>query len=167
MTILSSSHGISRPISSLSGRPALAVAIFLFLCSFALYAQVTSTIQGHLSDTSGGSVPKALVKVTNVNTGVSRTAYSAEDGYYRIPDLLAGSYEVRVEMVGFKTIVRSGIEVNAQTTTNLNFTLEVGEVTQTVDVTGEEPRWKPTRPGFPKCSRSMNCALCPPPAGGS
>ena len=114
----------------------------LFLLFFSVLdsglAQVTSTIQGHISDPTGASVPKALVKVTNEKTGVSRSAFSAEDGYYRIPDLLAGTYQVRVELSGFKAIEQSGIEVSAQSTTNLNLTLELGEVTQTIDITGEE-----------------------------
>ena len=114
----------------------------LFLLFFSVLdsglAQVTSTIQGHISDPTGASVPKALVKVTNEKTGVSRSAFSAEDGYYRIPDLLAGTYQVRVELSGFKAIEQSGIEVSAQSTTNLNLTLELGEVTQTINITGEE-----------------------------
>jgi hypothetical protein len=107
-------------------------------------AQVTSTIQGHISDSSGASVPKALVKATNEKTGVSRAAFSAEDGYYRIPDLLAGTYQVRVELSGFKAVEKSGIEVTAQSTTNLNITLEVGEVTQTIEVTGQETQVETT-----------------------
>src|SRR5262249_26232742 len=80
-----------------------------------LLAQViTSTIQGHLSDSTGASVPKALVKVTNESTGVSHTGFSADDGYYRIPDLLPGTYQVRVELSGFKTLVRTGVEVTNQ-----------------------------------------------------
>jgi len=65
------------------------LSIWLAVAGSLVLAQViTSTIQGHISDSSGASVPKALVKVTNESTGVSRTGYSAEDGYYRIPDLL-------------------------------------------------------------------------------
>jgi hypothetical protein len=144
MRISTISKRISPAIPSLRGTSAVTVAFFLFLLPSTLFAQGTSTIQGHLADPSGGSVPKAVVKVTNLKTGVSRSTHSAEDGYYRIPDLLVGTYEVRVEMVGFKTIVRTGIEVDAQSTTNLNFLLEVGEVTQTVNVTGEEPQVETT-----------------------
>jgi hypothetical protein len=89
-------------------------------------------------------VPKALVKATNDQTGVSRSAFSAEDGYYRIPDLLAGTYQVRVELSGFKTAVKSDVALTAQSITNLNFTLEVGEVTQTVTITSEEAQVETT-----------------------
>ncbi|PYV80933.1 MAG: hypothetical protein DMG05_30815, partial [Acidobacteria bacterium] len=111
----------------------LVLSVFLWTYSI---AQETSTIQGHIADSSGASVPKAQVKAT----GVSRTALSADDGYYRIVDLLAGSYQVRVEVSGFKTIVKSGVQLSARAITGLNFTLEVGEVSQTVDVTSEEPQ---------------------------
>jgi len=89
------------------------ISLLLLLTSIPLGAQVTSTIQGHISDTTGASVPKALVKATNESTGVSRSALSADDGYYRIPDLLAGTYRVRVELSGFKAVEKSGIEVTA------------------------------------------------------
>jgi hypothetical protein len=113
------------------------VCLVVLSASLAL-AQVTSTIQGHISDSTGASVPKALVKATNEQTGVSRTVYSADDGYYRIPDLLPGRYELRTELAGFKSVVKSGVEVASQSVEGLNFMLEVGEVTQTVTITGEE-----------------------------
>src|SRR5688572_25872493 len=60
----------------------------------AAQAQVTSIIQGRAIDPSGAVVPGVSVTVTNEATGVFRTSQSALDGYYRIPDLLAGSYEL-------------------------------------------------------------------------
>jgi Carboxypeptidase regulatory-like domain len=120
------------------------LALLFLAIAYPSEAQVTSVIQGHISDSTGASVPKALVKVTNERTGVSRTAFSAEDGYYRIPDLLAGTYQVRVELSGFKALEKSGIEVSAQSTTNLNLTLEVGEVTQTIEVTGQDTQVETT-----------------------
>ena len=62
-----------------------------------LAAQITSTIQGYVSDPGGASIPSATITATNEETGVARTLASSEDGYYRIPDLLAGTYQVRVE----------------------------------------------------------------------
>ena len=121
-------------------RLVVTISVVLLAASGLNLAQETSTIQGHISDSQGASVPKAQVKVTNESTGVSRSAFSAEDGYYRIPDLLPGIYEVRVELTGFKTIIRSSIEVTSKSVTGLNFTLEVGEMTQTVNVTSEEPQ---------------------------
>ncbi len=121
------------------------VLLLLLLTPSRVVTQViTSTIQGHVSDSSGASVPKALIKATNESTGVSRVVYSAEDGYYRVPDLLPGSYQVRVELSGFKALVKSGIEVTNQSTVNLNLTLEVGEVTETVNISAEEAQIETT-----------------------
>lgn len=103
----------------------------------ALRAQATGTIQGHVSDKTAASVPGATVTATNEATGVSRTVNTAEDGYYRLPDLLPGSYQIRVQLTGFKTFVRSGVEVGAQSTVGVNVTLQVGVLTETLTVTGE------------------------------
>ncbi|MBI1983656.1 MAG: TonB-dependent receptor, partial [Acidobacteria bacterium] len=84
-------------------------------------------------------MPGATVTATNEATGVARAATSAEDGYYRIADLLPGSYQIRVQMSGFKTFVRSGVEVGAQLTVGLNVTMEVGALTETLTVSGEAP----------------------------
>ena len=83
-------------------------------------AQVTSTIQGRITDPSGAVIAGSSVKVTNEATGVSRTGQTAADGYYRIPDLLAGKYEVRAEQAGFKTLIRRGIELNSQAVLSLD-----------------------------------------------
>ncbi len=119
-------------------RLVLIMAALTFCREVCLQAQETSIIQGHISDAQGASVPKALVKVTHESTGVSRSAFTAEDGYYRIPDLLPGIYQARVELSGFKTIVKNDVEVTTKSVTGLNFMLEVGEVTETVTVSGEE-----------------------------
>jgi hypothetical protein len=115
----------------------LLLGVILLATPSAASAQITGTIQGHVSDPSGASVPGATVTATNEQTGVSRSAVSADDGYYRIPDLLPGPYVLRVQLSGFKTFVRGGIEVAAQTTAGVNVTLEVGAITESLTVTGE------------------------------
>jgi Carboxypeptidase regulatory-like domain len=108
------------------------------------FAQVTSTIQGRITDPSGAIIAGGVVKATNEATGVSRAGQSATDGYYRIPDLLAGKYEVRVEQPGFKTLIRKGVELSSQSALNLDLSLEVGETTQTLEVTGQVPQIETT-----------------------
>src|SRR6185503_18035359 len=101
-------------------------------------AQVTSTIQGQVSDPSGAAVPAATLRAKNTDTGVSRTTTSASDGYYRVSDLLPGRYEVQVEAQGFKTFTRTNIELNAQTALGLNITLEVGQISESISVSAAE-----------------------------
>ncbi len=120
-------------------KAALLASVLVILGSVTLSAQVTSTIQGNISDPSGAAVPGAKVTATNEETGVSGIVTSAADGYYRIPDLLAGTYRVMVENPGFKTIVRNGVAVTAKTVVGQNFTLELGAVTEKVTVTAEAP----------------------------
>ncbi|MBI1895868.1 MAG: TonB-dependent receptor [Acidobacteria bacterium] len=120
------------------------IALLVLTLATTLSSQVTSTIQGRISDPSGAVIANTSVRVTNEATGVSRTVQSAPDGYYRVLDLLAGSYEIRVEQTGFKTFVRRGIELRSQATLNIDIGLEVGASTQTVDVTADVPQVETT-----------------------
>lgn len=118
-----------------------ATAIASMALGFAsmLFAQVTSTIQGRITDASNAVVANAAVRVTNTATGVSRTVESAGDGYYRAPDLLPGVYEIRVEQAGFKTFLRKDIDLRSQAALNIDIGLEVGTASQTVEVSADVP----------------------------
>ncbi len=131
-------------LSKLWLQVAVNTALGLFLFTGIAQAQVTSTIQGQITDPSGAIMAGSSVKATNEATGVSRTGQSATDGYYRIPDLLPGKYEIRVEQPGFKTLIRRSIELNSQAVLNLDLTLEVGETTQTLEVDSEVPQIETT-----------------------
>jgi len=99
----------------------------------------TGTILGMAKDSSGGVVPNATVTITNLDTGLKRTVMTGDDGFYRVPELPVGRYEVRGEHAGFKTETRRGItlEVTQQAVINLDFL--VGATVQEVVVTGEAP----------------------------
>jgi hypothetical protein len=75
--------------------------------------------------------------VTEVSTGVERRALTNESGYYVVPALSPGTYHITVEKDGFKGIRQSGIVLELEQTARLNFVLQLGEVTQAVEVTGE------------------------------
>ncbi|HYR91200.1 MAG TPA: TonB-dependent receptor [Terriglobia bacterium] len=107
--------------------------------SFAVAQLPTGTILGVVRDASGAILPGAGLTVTNTETALSRTAISSEDGSYRFPALPAGRYEVRAEVPGFQTAVRSGLTLAVGQEAVINFTLVVGAVSQTVEVTGEAP----------------------------
>ncbi len=118
-------------------------AAFLCLCG-AIRGQVTSTIQGRISDPSGAVIAGSAIRVTNEATGVFRTVQSLPDGYYRVPGLLAGPYEIRVEQAGFRTLIRKGIELNSETSLQVDVTLQVGDTVQTVEVTAPLPQVETT-----------------------
>ena len=107
--------------------------------SIALAQLPTATILGVVKDASGAVVPGASLTARSTETGQTRTAVSAGDGSYRFSALPVGNYEVRVEQSGFQAAVRSGFTLAVGQEAVVNFTLEVGAVTQTVAVTAEAP----------------------------
>jgi Carboxypeptidase regulatory-like domain/TonB dependent receptor len=125
-------------------RKALGVCIvsaaMLILLAIPAVAQLpTATILGVAKDSSGGVLPNVTVTATNVDTGLTRTVKTSDDGEFRLPELPVGRYEVKAEHTGFKTVTRKGItlEVTQQAVINLDF--EVGSTDQVVVVTEEAP----------------------------
>jgi len=121
---------------------ALSVLVLLPLCcSIALTQSNVSSgeIKGTVTDTTEAVIPGAAVTVTNSNTGLTRKAATSIDGTYRILLLPPGFYEIRVELTGFTTQVRSDVVVTIGQTAALNFQLQVGAAGETITVTGEAP----------------------------
>ena len=112
----------------LIGLPGLAFAI--------AYAQTGGQITGEVRDPSGALVPNASVTVTNTATNVARSTQSNTAGLYSFPDLSPGIYDVKVAMAGFGTVVKTGIELQVQQTARVDFTLAVGQATETIEVAG-------------------------------
>jgi hypothetical protein len=112
----------------------------LILLAISAFAQLpTATILGVAKDSSGGVLPNVTVTVTNVETGLTRTVKTSDDGEFRIPELPVGRYEVKGEHAGFKIATRQGItlEVTQQAVINLDF--QVGSTDQQVVVNEEAP----------------------------
>ncbi len=97
-------------------------------------AQALSGINGTVTDASGASVPGANVTVTNVDTNVSKTTVTTSAGTYYITDLVAGTYDVKVEKGGFKVYIERHVTVVGGATSTANATLQAGEVAQQVEV---------------------------------
>lgn len=99
----------------------------------------TGTIRGTVLDPTGATVPGAEVKVTNLATNVVTTVITTGAGVYVVPGLIPGNYRVEVAVSGFKSIRQEPVNLFTATTTTLDFKLEVGETTQTVDVQASAP----------------------------
>jgi hypothetical protein len=99
--------------------------------------QTTGTIQGTVSDSSGGVIPTANVQVRNVGNGQTQNTESDAQGRFRIPDLAVGDYEVSASKSGFTTVVHRGITLSVGSEQVVDFSLPVGQVAQTVTVEGE------------------------------
>ena len=100
-----------------------------------LLAQIgTSTITGRAVDSTGAVVPEAKVTVVHKETNFTFNATTNSEGLYRIPSLNPGLYRVAVEASGFKKLLQENVEVRSSDTLGLDFTLQVGSVTESVEV---------------------------------
>ena len=118
----------------------VAFSFAFFLASSAvMLGQTFGEITGEIRDASGAIVSGAVVSVTNQATSVSRTGNSNEAGAYTFPSLNPGVYDVKVTVPGFQLITRRGVELQVQQTARIDFTLTVGEVTQSVEIVGGAP----------------------------
>ena len=119
----------------------LAVAMVLSLALAApIFAQGTNAVfTGTVTDPSGGVVPQAEVKVTNLGTALTLSVKSDSGGLYRASELPVGQYKIEVSAKGFKTSVRNFLTLNAGTIERVDFQLELGESKQVVTVEGGAP----------------------------
>jgi hypothetical protein len=106
----------------------LAVAVCLLFVPRFVSAQTTATISGTVQDASSGVLPGATVTVTNTATNLVRTALANEVGRYLLAGLTAGSYELRVEIHGFKPYIRNDVVLAVGETVVINLTLQIGGV---------------------------------------
>ncbi len=97
-------------------------------------AQTVGEITGEVKDPSGANVSSASVTATNTATNVSRSTATNSAGVYSFPDLAPGTYQVKVVAPGFDTVVKTKIELQVQQTARIDFTLSVGQTTQTIEV---------------------------------
>jgi hypothetical protein len=108
--------------------------VLLLSLGLPLAAQTMGEIVGEVQDASGAVVPGATVTVTNTGTNMVRTAVSNDAGIYSFPSLVPGMYRVKVEAKGFKTVTKTDIQLEVQQSARVNFALDVGTVTEAVEV---------------------------------
>src|ERR1700680_4819922 len=116
--------------------------ILLLLCSIAanVHAQVAGgSIAGTVTDSVARVVGNVRIKITNIATGVSREVTTNDEGVYSAPNLLPGTYQAQFSSQGFKTELRSGIELTVGAAVALDVTLRVGGVQETISVQSEVP----------------------------
>jgi hypothetical protein len=113
---------------------AFALAIVLVFGSITVWAQGTSQIQGVVKDTTGAVIGGVEVKATQIDTGITRTVTSTEDGVYVLPNILVGPYKLEVSKSGFSTYVQAGIVLQVNTFQTIDIVLKVGEIAQQVQV---------------------------------
>ncbi len=117
----------------------LAAFVCLLLGTGGAMAQQTGEIYGRVTDSSGAVLPGVMVTLSGGPLLQPQTATTSESGSYRFPQLLVGEYNVRFDLQGFKSIVNSRIYVGINFNAQVNATLEVSTVQETVTVTSEAP----------------------------
>ena len=109
--------------------------VSLLLTMLPLAAQ-TSSLQGVVTDAQGAVVPAAAITVTNTETNTPRSSLTDESGKYSLLQMPPGSYKMQVQAPGF-SVFTSEIRLQINTPTTLNVKLELGQTTETVNVTAE------------------------------
>ena len=103
------------------------------------FSQSSSTLSGRITDPSGAPVAGARVRATNADTSARRETTTAESGTYTIPLLSVGTYAVEAEARGFKIARRAGIILQIATSQELDFKLDIGDVSEVVNVDATAP----------------------------
>ncbi len=141
MKILSGLLALTKPVSRNCGLAVFAVLTVLFAIPATAVAQVTTaTIVGTVADPGEAPIPAASVTARNIDTGLTRTVVTGEDGSYRIEFLPVGNYTIEVTAVsGFKKANREGIVLQVNDTARVDVSLEVGGLNEEVTVTTAPP----------------------------
>src|SRR5262249_19267649 len=110
-------------------------AVLAIFCASFLFSQTnTSRLEGTVQDQSGAVIAGAKVIATNDNTKIHNEVTTVADGHYVFPALQPGKYSLSVEAGGFRRAVVTGLMLTVSDTVDQNVTLELGAVTETVDV---------------------------------
>jgi hypothetical protein len=115
------------------------VSVTLATPAFAQSQAINGTIEGTVTDQSGGVLPGVTVTVHNLDTGTERTVTTNENGLYRAPLLPLGPYRIVAELQGFKRFEQTGVQVSAGQTAVVDVKLGVGNVSETISVTADTP----------------------------
>jgi Carboxypeptidase regulatory-like domain len=118
------------------------LSVALIACLFHVEnasAQTAATIVGDITDSSGAVAPNVTVTVIHEGTKIERKVLTNEAGQYRVTPLNPGTYTIAVEAVGFKREVRSGVVLEVGAVLEVDFSLQVGQVTETIGITGVTP----------------------------
>jgi hypothetical protein len=140
MTFPRAGHSLHVSFSLKNAIRILGASIAILLISFSAFSQGNAgRILGGVTDQSGGAMAGAVVTVTDTARGISRTLMTDSSGEYNAPNLIPGTYSVRAEVKGFKTAEHDGIVLEVNAELRVDLTLQPGEQSEKITVTGEVP----------------------------
>src|SRR5574340_217664 len=120
--------------------PRFIVFAGLLTAALGCYAQdPRGSILGRVEDESGAVAPGVSVRVRNSETGVAASATANQAGLFNVPFLIPGVYLVEAEATGFKKFRREGVDVRVGDAVEIVITMQVGAVTETIEVTAQTP----------------------------
>src|SRR5262245_27237182 len=119
--------------------PSTLIGVLCLVCAVGAGAQTGGTLQGAVSDDQSLALPGATVTLLNLETGWTRSIVTDAEGRYRAPALPPGVYEIKAEMSGFATAVRSRVPLTIGQELTVNMNLKVATLAETVTVTGASP----------------------------
>jgi len=114
------------------------LVLLTFFCATAAFAQ-TASLTGRVTDPSGAVVPDARVQARAVESGLVSNAVTTSEGYYSLPALPPGKYEIEIAKTGFVPVRQTGLELAVQQVARLDVVLKIGAVAETVEITGQAP----------------------------
>jgi hypothetical protein len=117
----------------------ITLGFVLGVWSLQVFAQTTAGVTGTITDNSGGTVPGVTITITNVETTFQRETTSDESGFYQFPLLQPGSYSIAAKKAGFRQVTREGLRLEVNQRATVDFTLQIGTVTETIDVRAAAP----------------------------
>lgn len=115
------------------------ILAFVLCSTLALAQGERGALNGSITDASGASVPKASVRALNTGTGIETAVETTDSGVFRMPYLPPGVYKITVSAPGFKTSTRENVVLAVAQTLTVDFTLEVGQLTEQVTVSSDPP----------------------------
>ncbi|HKZ81048.1 MAG TPA: carboxypeptidase-like regulatory domain-containing protein [Pyrinomonadaceae bacterium] len=116
------------------------VLLILLLPAFRQAASAqTAKVSGIITDANSAVIAGAQVMLTNVDTSVVREAMTNADGYYSIPFVPSGNYQLNVLASGFKPVSRDNLSINVDQSARIDFTLEIGPINESVTISGNGP----------------------------
>ncbi len=126
-------------VGSVVGWAGVALCALLFTSTNALgQGSTTATVRGNIQDSSGGVVPGATVTLINTGTKAVQTAVSDDRGQYLFSGLFPGTYDLKVELSGFKSYERKSISLSPSDNRGIDVRLDVGQQSETVTVTAQQ-----------------------------
>lgn len=113
------------------------VVIFLLSAVVAFAQTEGARISGRVTDQTGAVIVGVQCTITNLETNLSTTTNTNEDGIYVIPDLRPATYRLTIRKEGFRTVVQPSLQLYVQDAVNENFTLAIGPASESVTVLGD------------------------------